>query len=370
MSGRPIQKGDTNVSSVVRIIDSTAGTPETGVTSATGGLAFNYRREAEIANAITAINDLAALTTAHTDGGILHIGDGYYRVDFQDAAFAAGAGEDGVLLTGTATGMIVIGTYHPLVDHDPVAALTSLSTKQDSDMVVVATSTSDIKSALVVVDTEVSDLDSALVLLSTKQDSDMVVVATATSDIKSALVVVDTEVSDLDSALVLLSTKQDSDMVVVATATSDIKSALVVVDTEVSDLDSALVLLSTKQDSDMVVVATATSDIKSALVIVDTEISDLDSALVLAQADLDQITLGADTIVSGAAEAGTLSVTQMTSNLTEATDDHYIGRVVIWTSGVLANQASDITDYTGATGMLTYTAVTEAPSATDTFVIV
>jgi len=78
----------------------------------------------------------------------------------------------------------------------------------------------------------------------------------------------------------------------------------------------------------------------------------------------------ASTIVTGAAEAGTLSTTQMTTDLSEATDDHYNGRVVIWTSGVLANQASDITDYLGSTGMLTYTAVTEAPSAADTFVIV
>jgi len=117
MSGRAIKKATANVSSVVRIIDSTDGTPETGVTSATGGLAFNYRREGAVAVAITALNDLSALTDAHTDGGILHIGDGYYRVDFQDAAFATGA--NGVLLTGTATGMVVIGTYHMLVDYDP-----------------------------------------------------------------------------------------------------------------------------------------------------------------------------------------------------------------------------------------------------------
>lgn len=77
----------------------------------------------------------------------------------------------------------------------------------------------------------------------------------------------------------------------------------------------------------------------------------------------------AETIEIGAAEAGTLSTTQMTSDLTEATDDHYNGRIVIWTSGVLLRQATDITDYSGATGLLTYTAVTEAPSAGDTFVI-
>ena len=84
----------------------------------------------------------------------------------------------------------------------------------------------------------------------------------------------------------------------------------------------------------------------------------------------DALEASAETIVVGAAEAGTLSTTQMTSDLSEATDDHYNGRIVIWTSGVLKDQASDITDYLGSTGMVTYTATTEAPSAADTFVIV
>jgi hypothetical protein len=42
----------------------------------------------------------------------------------------------------------------------------------------------------------------------------------------------------------------------------------------------------------------------------------------------------------------------------------------VWTAGVLAGQATDITDYAGATGLLTYTAVTDAPSAGDGFIIV
>jgi len=83
-----------------------------------------------------------------------------------------------------------------------------------------------------------------------------------------------------------------------------------------------------------------------------------------------KLSSSADTIVTGAAEAGTLSTTQMTTDLAEATDDHYNGRVVIWTSGTLTGQASSISDYQGSDGMLTYTAVTEAPSAADTFVIV
>jgi len=81
----------------------------------------------------------------------------------------------------------------------------------------------------------------------------------------------------------------------------------------------------------------------------------------------DSLEASAETIIVAAAITGTLSTTQMTTDLTEVTNDHYNGRIIIWTSGVLIGQATDITDYDGATKMLTYTAVTEAPSNGDTF---
>lgn len=84
----------------------------------------------------------------------------------------------------------------------------------------------------------------------------------------------------------------------------------------------------------------------------------------------DNLADSATTIVSAAAVVGTLSITQMTTDLTEITDDHYNGRIIIWTLGVLQDQATDITDYDGGTKMLTFTAVTDIPSDGDTFVIV
>jgi hypothetical protein len=78
----------------------------------------------------------------------------------------------------------------------------------------------------------------------------------------------------------------------------------------------------------------------------------------------------ASTIVRGTATSTTLSTTQMSTNLTEETDDHLNGRIIIWTSGVLLAQATDISDYTGSTKTLTFTAVTESPSDGDTFVII
>lgn len=115
------------------------------------------------------------------------------------------------------------------------------------------------------------------------------------------------------------------------------------------------------------------------LAVVDGNVDDIETAIAAGVdvASIDGSTeaatnlkVSAETIVPGTAQTGTLSTTQMSTNLTEATDDHYNGRTIIWTSGVLQDQATDITDYDGASKVLTFTAVTEAPSNGDTFNIV
>lgn len=100
--------GSTDVSVVIRIVDSTDGSPETGVTAATAGLALEYRREGATSTAITEA-DLTNLNDAHSDGGLKHIGNGYYRLDLPDAAVAASSA--GCLVHGTVTSMVVIGCY-------------------------------------------------------------------------------------------------------------------------------------------------------------------------------------------------------------------------------------------------------------------
>lgn len=109
--GRPIAPAATDQSTIIRILDSTTFLPEEAVEHTTTGIALWYRREGATKTAITPAA-LAALDTAHSDGGIEHIDDGYYRLDLPDAAVAAGA--DGVAIGGTFTDMIVIGNYHPL----------------------------------------------------------------------------------------------------------------------------------------------------------------------------------------------------------------------------------------------------------------
>lgn len=113
---RPILKGSTDQSVVIRIVDSGDGTPETAVEHNTSGIDLWYRREGATKTSLTEAA-LAALDSAHSDGGIEHIGDGYYRLDLPDAAVASGA--NGVMVGGTVTGMVVIGCYVPLVDFNP-----------------------------------------------------------------------------------------------------------------------------------------------------------------------------------------------------------------------------------------------------------
>ena len=110
-----VKKGSTDRSVTLRIIDATDGTPETSVVYNSSGIDLWYRREGAAKVSITEAT-LAALTTAHADGGFLAIGDGEYRLDLPDAAFAAGANY--VDVGGTVTGMIVIGGRVRLVNVD------------------------------------------------------------------------------------------------------------------------------------------------------------------------------------------------------------------------------------------------------------
>lgn len=108
---RPIAPGATDQSIVLRALDSTTFLPYTSIAYNTTGIDMWYRREGAAKTSITEAT-LAALTTAHSDGGIIHIGDGYFRLDLPDAAVAAGV--DGVTVGGTATGVVMIGCYIPL----------------------------------------------------------------------------------------------------------------------------------------------------------------------------------------------------------------------------------------------------------------
>lgn len=88
-----------------------------------------------------------------------------------------------------------------------------------------------------------------------------------------------------------------------------------------------------------------------------------------------RLALSAGQIIPGTVEDSTTTPTTTTfaaSDITEATNDHFNGRIIIFTSGALVSQATDITDYTltGGEGVFTVTQMTEAPADGDTFIIV
>ena len=71
--------------------------------------------------------------------------------------------------------------------------------------------------------------------------------------------------------------------------------------------------------------------------------------------------------------AFTATTTIMESDtITEATADHFIGRVIVFTTGALLGQATEITDYAldGGRGRFTFVALTEAVPNDSDFVIV
>lgn len=101
MTVKTVNADEANVTTRVRIFDATTSLPATGITSATSGLGLYYERERAAQTSITPAS-LSAATDAHTDGGFIELGDGWYRLDLPDAAVAANAKsvQVGVTLSG------------------------------------------------------------------------------------------------------------------------------------------------------------------------------------------------------------------------------------------------------------------------------
>ena len=112
---RVVKAGTASVTVPLKVIDSTLGTPETGVTYTTTGIALWYRRQGAAVTAITEATQTAS--GAFASGGFVHLSDGRCRLDLPNAATVTGAVF--VEYGGTITGMIVIGGVVDLVTNDP-----------------------------------------------------------------------------------------------------------------------------------------------------------------------------------------------------------------------------------------------------------
>lgn len=81
--------------------------------------------------------------------------------------------------------------------------------------------------------------------------------------------------------------------------------------------------------------------------------------LALSARGIDYITIGVGS-----------TTTNIVSDLSEATNDHFNGGVLLFVTGALRFQKTDITDYDGTSNDLTVTALTEAPANGDIAVII
>ena len=95
----------------------------------------------------------------------------------------------------------------------------------------------------------------------------------------------------------------------------------------------------------------------------------------LTAAAATKLALSAGTMVTGTvSHDNTAASTTVfySDDFTEATADHYNGRIVLFTSGVLIGQATSISDYAlvSSEGKFTVVALTEAPADNVTFIIV
>lgn len=118
---QPVAPGSTDVTVDLLILDATTFLPVESVTASTTGLSLWYALGGQ--GAVTAISpvNLAAVTTAHTDGGLKHRDDGCYRLDLPDAAIPASVGQV-CRVGGTATGLVVCGAAVVGVASVPTAA--------------------------------------------------------------------------------------------------------------------------------------------------------------------------------------------------------------------------------------------------------
>lgn len=90
--------------------------------------------------------------------------------------------------------------------------------------------------------------------------------------------------------------------------------------------------------------------------------------------DLTTFLQGVKALITGQAITGTLSTTEMTTNLTFGTSDIIIGRTVAWTTGSCVGQIAKIDAYDQVTKKITYSNVNGdplalAPANGDAFVI-
>jgi len=397
-------------------------TPETGI-SPTGVLRKDGGASATLSNTVSELSSgeyVVTLATAETNANLLQLrfhDSGascadqhltfYPDPDLSSISLLT-SGFDSAIAGPLAS--ILIDTAAILVDTSDLSNIKTICSDIESNL-------SDVSNTLVsliagpiasiLVDTNATldnKIDSILVDTGTTIISDITAVYSALSDfeaqastdvtaIKSDITAVYSALSDFEATNATTLTTVTSDITAVYSALSDFEAA--VVDNITSVIDDTSKILSTldgpiasQLSSIEVVTDVLVSDIAAVLSTLDGPvISTMDGPLLstldkvatvtdaLTAAAATKIAISAGTIVAGTVSWDNTNATTTViycNDIIEATADHYNGRIMIFTSGALQYQATDITDYALDTGegKFTVTALTEAPADNVTFIIV
>ncbi len=343
-----ITKGTTDLTVDVNLIQDNSGTnpgdPSTGL--AFGDLTCYYRRGGTGALTQLTLVTLADETAAHADGGFVEIdgtnAPGGYRLDLSDAIVATGETSAKVWIAGNTNTMPhVINIILTEVDW------------QDGDAGGLSRLDAAITTRNDVTPPTVSELNARTLPTASY--------ATLARQLDTASVAAIDDMFDGTGGMtvtlgnIVFNTGDATDTITFGgSGSGDVYSFTRTGAGELFDTDFSaglrlpLGMASASFDADIASVATLT-----------------DQAAM--QSDIDDIKAG---IILGTAVTGTLSTTQATTDLTGYTDDQLTGRVIIFTGGAAEGEASNITDYASASGLITFDTLMLAPSNTDPFKIV
>ena len=399
------KKGATSQSIELYIIDSTDGTPETGVLWNTAGIDLKYRRkDAAVVSITEAALTSPALTDTWETGGFLEIGNGVYRLDLPDAALASASGIDRVVVFGTVTGMVVLPVTIHLTDFDLNSATPDINVKTitagiianasfNADVGSTAHGTNIIALAVRKILEELN-LDHLLkVTTGVDADNDLeafVVAKTVMAHLMSTGADVTTFKPSTDSLQSIRDVEPHGSAMVGtnSAALASVVGALAdaAADGAVTEADTLMkyikqlinILIGAPGIVAFPAEAAPANGVSLAEVIraIHTDTATTLKGIVDAiKVVTDNQAAASTTLITGTVshdnEVATTTVIY-SDDVTEATADHYNGRLFVPTSGALVGQYTDITDYEleNSEGKFTVTALTEAPADDTTFVII
>lgn len=315
MTKQVVALNQTDVSVRIKMLTNADGTPATGITDTSGGHVIAYQRgfDSALVTDGGSAADLAAITSAHSDWGLFEIGQGWYRVDFPDAAFAEGVGS--TLCTMSTTAESAVATT---VVIEPLFKFQGSASSVTSTTTTFPAGTTPLKGDII------------MVVEGTGEPGNQVLVTSAAGEVATHAAF-ETGISATTTTILLLA----GDAV---TADGGI------------NCDAAVSTRATPAQVNV----------------------EADQALTdFAVATSTQAAQLLEGIIFGTAATGTLSTTAMTTNLTGYADDELIGATVVFTSGTADGQRATITDYANTGGLVTFSAgIPTAPANADTFKIV